>query len=91
MCDDNVPIVIDNGNSKVRAGFDTESEPDVIIPNFVSRLPPHVWLGSENEEAMVGDDHHRGKPTPRYQVKRKRVYPIEKGIIASMNNMLQVW
>ena len=83
-----VPIIIDNGTSRLRVGFANEDTPRALVPSVIGR--PRVGqtamaVGVEDGEAgYIGEE----------ALSRKSVLdvtcPIEKGIVTNWDDMEEV-
>jgi actin len=87
MCDDDiVPIVIDNGSDKCKAGFAGDDAPLSIFPSIVARLRATVdRIGIEPKDSYVGDE---AQLTRSMYVSR---CPIEHGIVTNWEDMEILW
>ena len=78
-----LPLVIDNGSGKIKAGFAGEDFPRAIFPSVVGR-PRTKGATEDNEDVICGEEalSKRGLLT----IKR----PIEYGIVTNWDDVEKV-
>lgn len=82
------PIVVDNGNAMVKAGFAGAGKPRVLLRTCVGRPKHHRVMpggGLEGLDVLVGAkaEHHRGALTLSY--------PMEHGVVQNWQDMERIW
>ena len=72
------PIIIDNGTGYIKAGFEGETEPKIVIPNQIGRPK----LNGENKyDFYCGDDIKENRE------KLRLTSPIERGEVKNWDDM----
>jgi len=81
-----VPVVLDNGSGRMKAGFSGDEVPCAVFPSCVGRLKhKEAMIGISLKDAYVGDEA---------QAKRGILsikYPIEHGIVSDWDDMEKIW
>jgi actin len=82
-----VAIVIDNGSSKIKAGFAGERAPTAVFPTVVGRPRSSsvVTMMSRREKYFIGDEAQERRGI------LSLMSPIKDGIITNWDDMEKIW
>jgi len=81
------PIVIDNGNSFIKAGFSGDENPDHTFPTLLGRPTQHRMLIGEgaSQSVFIGDQ----AIIKRSILKLER--PLSNGVVNDWDSMQEIW
>ena len=87
MADEEQTIIIDNGTSKVRAGWAGYEEPHYVFPSLIGRERLDVfrtYIGNY-KDAYIGDEALSKACVLSLK------YPIERGIVVNWDDMEKIY
>jgi actin-related protein len=77
------PLIFDNGSHSSRLGFAGDTVPREILPTIVGYPEYNAQpLGTDRGRYVIGQDAMNC---------RKRVYPVERGVVADFTAMEHFW
>merc|ERR1719498_369478 len=81
-----VALVVDNGSGVCKGGFAGDDAPRCVFPSLVGRPKMrHIMVGSDDEEAVVGDDAQKNRGVLTL------MNPVTHGIVTNWEDMEKIW